>query len=168
MSDESEIQPQAIKGPSFFGTLKKKMIGDTESQILFGAAVSNIALGFAVPFLLQAGMGSSLESAAIRGGILGLTNGVASASAYGLAVSFTKTSAEAMGVYAGATAVVVPVTNTILYGAGQQLIGVRSQGAMKDATFALVSSSAIAGATLAATVGVGLLMRLKDQAVSKK
>ena len=168
MAGENESQEiKAPKGPSFFGNLKKKMIGDSESQVLLGAAVSNIALGFAVPFLLQAGMGSSLESAAIRGGLLGLTNGVISATAYGVSVTFSATPQNAIGAYTGGTAIVIPIANTIVYGVGQQLVGVRSQGAMKDATFAFVSSSAVAGGTMAAIIGVGLLMSLKDKAMSK-
>lgn len=163
----SEVNPaSASKGPSFLGGLKEKMIGTTDAQILLGVAVSNVALGFAVPFLLQAGMGSSLESAAIRGGLLGLTNGVVSLAAYGTAVSYAESTAAAMSMYAGSAAVITPVINTIAYGVGQQVIGLRGQGAMKDVTFAFVSSSAIAGGTVAATVGVSLLMSLKSS--SKK
>jgi hypothetical protein len=160
MSDESASP--ATKEPSFFGSLKKKMIGGSESQTLLATAASNVALGFAVPFLLQAGMGSTLESAAIRAALLGLTNGVASTVAYGVAVSFAPSPAAALAAYSGATAVTTPVINTAVYGIGQQLIGVRSQGGMKDFTFAFVSSSAVAGGTMAALVGVRLLMELKD------
>jgi len=168
MAGENEPQESMDpKAPSFFGKLKRKMVGDAEAQILLGTGVSNIGLGFVVPFILQAGMGSSMESSAIRGGLLGLANGLTSAATYGISLAVTDGPAAATGAYTGASAIVAPVVNTALYGIGQQVIGVRSQGAVKDATFAFISSQAVAGGTVAAFVGVTLLMGLKAKVMSK-
>lgn len=160
-------QSKSGETTSFIAQLQHKMLGDRDAQLLFSTVMSNVALGFVIPFALQAGMGASMESSAIRAGVLGLTNGVVTLSTYGVALSMTDDINGASRAYGGASAVLTPIINTVAYGTIQQVFGARPQGATKDITFSLVSTLAVSGGSMAALLGVGLVLGLKDKMSEK-
>jgi hypothetical protein len=113
---------------------------DTNSKET-ATTVSQVVLGFAVPFAVQAGMGASIEASAMRAGLQGLIGGVAIGGGF-LARLYLDPTSSLHDYYDYFS----PLLVAGIYAASNDVMALsKSQGPLKDFTFSAVSGYAVYG-----------------------
>lgn len=122
-------------------------------------AAGQIALGFAVPFAVQVGMGASADAGAMRAGLQGLLGGVAISG--GLVGRMYGGSTEFHTLYD----LLQPIGVAAVYAGANDFMNLsKSQGLVKDFTFSTVSGYATLGLKGFTDRAVNMFMLSKAEA----
>lgn len=119
----------------------------TTAGLLVGGA-TKVILGFVIPITAQLGLGASLSTSAIRGGIAGGIGFITSSILY--STQALPDDARMIGLSTGH--LFEALVSGGLYAGTQAIFDLRSQGMLADFTFATISSAAATG--IAAPAGI--------------
>jgi hypothetical protein len=124
--------------------------------------VSQVVLGFVVPFAVQAGMGASIEASAMRAGLQGLIGGVAVGGGF-LGRLYLDPTSSLHDYYDYFS----PLLVAGIYAASNDVMSLsKSQGPLKDFTFSAVSGYAVYGLQPLTHSIVRAIMEKKKDAVA--
>lgn len=124
--------------------------------------VSQVVLGFVVPFAVQAGMGASIEASAMRAGLQGLIGGVAVGGGF-LGRLYLDPTSSLHDYYDYFS----PLLVAGIYAASNDVMSLsKSQGPLKDFTFSAVSGYAVYGLQPLSHSIVRAIMEKKKDAVA--